>query len=189
MGKIVVEKLCKAFGEQSVLKDFSYIFEADKVYCIMGKSGVGKTTLLNMMLGLVKADSGKIDGLSNKKISCVFQEDRLVENISAKMNVKLTTKTSDDEISKAFLEVGLDIEPDKPVSECSGGQKRRVAIVRALLADFDVLLLDEPFKGLDEESLSKTAAFIKAKSKEKFVIMVTHSVAEAMLFNAHEIHI
>lgn len=185
---IVIEKLSKAFGEEVIYDNFNLEIEEGSCTCIMGKSGVGKTTLLNILLGLDKDYAGNIKGLENKKISCVFQEDRLCENITAVFNIKMVTdiskKYSNAEILDILKKVGIDGFDKKPVSEYSGGMKRRVALVRALLADFDVLILDEPFDGLDEETKNKCILLIKEYTEGKTVILVTHSEEDAKLMNA-----
>jgi NitT/TauT family transport system ATP-binding protein len=159
----------------------------------MGKSGVGKTTLLNILMGLENADSGVICGLDDKKVSVVFQENRLCNNITALLNIKMViqkdSRITDDKISEYLRRIGLGNDLKKPVSEYSGGMKRRVAILRALLADFDLLIMDEPLKGLDDETKETVIALIKELTKEKTVIMTTHDDSEASLLEANIISI
>ena len=186
---IRVENLCKSYGDNQVLDHFSCVFQEKKRTCIMGKSGVGKTTLLSILLGIEKADSGTIDGLQGKKISAVFQENRLFENLDAVTNIRITTGKTDTEIVSLLKEMDLPETDKKPVQEYSGGMKRRVAIARALLADYDLLLMDEPLKGLDEATKNKVEEIIKKNTADKTVIFVTHDEKECKFFGAECVHI
>ena len=129
------------------------VFPEGKTTCIRGRSGCGKTTLIRLLLGLDIPDKGKIEGISDRKISAVFQEDRLCENLSAASNIRLvcTETISDRELEEAYKAVAL----QKPVRELSGGMRRRVSILRALQADSDCVIMDEPLRGLDEKKQNK----------------------------------
>lgn len=190
---IEIKNLTKAYDGQAVLENLSLTFDDGSFTCIMGKSGVGKTTLLNILMGLENADSGVICGLDDKKVSVVFQENRLCNNITALLNIKMViqkdSRITDDKISEYLRRIGLGNDLKKPVSEYSGGMKRRVAILRALLADFDLLIMDEPLKGLDDETKETVIALIKELTKEKTVIMTTHDDSEASLLEANIISI
>ena len=142
---IRIENICKAYGEKQVLAGFSHIFPEGKTTCIFGPSGCGKTTLLRLIAGLALPDSGAIAGAEGKKISAVFQEDRLFLELSAERNILLTAKSGFTRAdARALLaELGLEAEA-APVRSFSGGMRRRVAIARALAAEYDLLLLDEP---------------------------------------------
>lgn len=183
---IKIENISKAYGEKQVLDNFNATFTKDKVNFIMGNSGCGKTTLLNIIMGLEKADNGKISGTENKTISTVFQEERLCNHIDAVTNVHICCKkgTSKAEIAKNLCSVGLDGESiTKPVSKLSGGMARRVAIVRAVMAKSVIVIMDEPFKGLDENTKLKVVKYIRNNMGERLFIVVTHSVEEMALFN------
>jgi len=179
----------KAFGGQQVLKDFSYCFPAGKTTCIMGESGCGKTTLVHILLGLCQPDAGEVEGVPKGKLAAVFQEDRLCENISAAANIRLVLdrKLSDRELTEAFRAVKLKDAGRKPVRELSGGMRRRVAVLRAVLAEKECIVMDEPLKGLDEETRRLTAEFIKEKTRGKTLIIVTHDFEEIALFEAERI--
>jgi NitT/TauT family transport system ATP-binding protein len=183
---IKVNNLCKSFNGQLVLKNVSLSFAEGEITCIMGTSGVGKTTLANIMMGLRKADSGKIIGLQGKKISAVFQEDRLIEHLDAIKNIMLVCpKDMEKEVIEDNLkEIGLTEYKDKPTKSLSGGMRRRVVMVRALLSDYDVLIMDEPFKGLDEELKGRVINYVKEKTKGKTVIIITHDKDEAAMLEA-----
>ncbi len=190
---IIIENLSKSFNNQLVLDSFSATFKEGQFNCIMGKSGVGKSTLLSIIMGLLKEDSGQIKGLTDKKLSVVFQEDRLCDNLTAAYNIKMVilnpTANTDSVIDSYLDKIGLDSKNKKPVRTYSGGMKRRVAILRALLADFDILIMDEPLKGLDDDTKANVIALIKELTVEKTVIMTTHDASEAEAFNASIISI
>lgn len=183
---IKIENLNKSFGNHKVLDNFSHTFTDRTITCIMGPSGSGKTTLTNILMGLMKADSGVITGLRNVKIAAVFQEDRLCEELDAIMNIKLVSpKLSFSRIREAFMAVDLEDYEDKPVSELSGGMRRRVTIIRAMLAKSNFVILDEPFKGLDDELKSKVISFVKNSTSDKTVLAITHDISEANALSAH----
>ena len=179
---IKVDHISKAYGEQQVLQDLSCVFPEGKTTCIRGRSGSGKTTLIQLLLRLDVPDKGKIEGISDRKLSAVFQEDRLCENLSAASNIRLVcTKTiSDRELEEAYKAVAL----QKPVRELSGGMRRRVSILRALLADSDCVIMDEPLRGLDEKTRIKTIDYILKKTEGKTLIFVTHEEQEAVWLKA-----
>ena len=159
---IKVDHVSKVYGEQQILRDLCCVFPEGKTTCIRGRSGCGKTTLIRLLLGLDIPDKGKIEGISDRKISAVFQEDRLCENLSAASNIRLvcTETISDRELEEAYKAVALTEVWQKPVRELSGGMRRRVSILRALLADSDCVIMDEPLRGLDEKTRTKTIDYI-----------------------------
>ncbi len=176
---IVISGLEKRFGERRVLRSFDAVFPAGKLSCIMGRSGCGKTTLLNILLGLMPSDGGEIKNLP-EKISCIFQEDRLCEDFSAVTNVRIVCgkNVNEKEIEAQLENVGLGDSLYRPVRELSGGMKRRVAIVRALMAEGDLIIMDEPFKGLDESTKQLVAEYVKKQISGRTAIMVTHDESE-----------
>ncbi|MDV4152516.1 ATP-binding cassette domain-containing protein [Clostridium sp. AL.422] len=183
---IVVSNLSKKYNDKIVLNNFSNIFKDKSISFITGASGVGKTTLIRILMGLEKADRGEIIGISDKKISAVFQDDSLCENISVLLNIKLVCESiSNVQIEKLLEQVGLEGCIYKRVRELSGGMKRRVAILRALLYDFDLLIMDEPFKGLDKETKYKVMDFVISKINNKSVIIITHDIDDIEYFKEH----
>ena len=139
-------------------------------------------------MGLETPDSGTISGLSGLKMSAVFQEDRLCENLSPVSNIRLVAPfLKKPEIIAAMESVGLSGCFYQPVRELSGGMKRRTAILRALLAEYDVLFLDEPFKGLDAETRRLVIEDTKERSKGKTVILITHEQEDAAAMEACQI--
>lgn len=178
---INISNLTKKYGKKEIFKNFSLEIEAGKVTALMGKSGFGKTTLIRILMGLEKYDEGKITGLENQKISTVFQEDRLCENLSAITNISIVCEkeTSIREISAELEKIGLKESQNKPVKTLSGGMKRRVAIIRCIMAKSDIIIFDEPLKGLDEITKKNVINYLKEKIRGKTVIIVTHDIEEA----------
>lgn len=172
-------------GEVTVFDRFSADIPDGEITWIMGESGVGKTTLLRIIAGLEEF-TGEIV-LPDGGISMVFQEDRLFEHISAPDNCILAyPAASRSEVRAALMAAGLsEDETNRPVKELSGGQKRRTAIVRALLSDAAVILMDEPFKGLDRETRAKTAEIACRLLKGKTVIAVTHDISDTELMGGN----
>lgn len=186
MQNIVLDGLCKAYGENRVLLGFSGTIAAGKTTAIMAPSGRGKTTLLRILMGLEQPDSGSITGLQGVRRSAVFQEDRLCENLSPVSNIRLVCPhTKHADILNALEQVGLSACAAQPVRELSGGMRRRVALLRALLAEYDVLFLDEPFKGLDAETKEVVITYTRRQTNGKTVLLVTHDPEEAMKLRAY----
>ncbi|MDO4489084.1 MAG: ATP-binding cassette domain-containing protein [Eubacteriales bacterium] len=232
MSDIRFEKVNKSFGENKVLDDLSIVFEEGKTTVLMGQSGIGKTTILNLIMRLMKPDSGTITGVP-VKIACVFQEDRLCEQFSAMANVRIVVNSvnertlsdfqvnnvdsdkniqaasgineqpalnrksiaSNASISEHIMECFKDLEltkedvTEKKVVNLSGGMKRRVSIARALMSDYELLVLDEPFKGLDIDTRSKVADTILKYNNGRTIIMVSHDKSEAELLKAEVFNI
>lgn len=185
MSQISIKQISKSFSDKVVLKGLSLTIEYGKTICIMGESGCGKTTLVNILLGLESADTGVVVGVP-QKVSAVFQEDRLCEDFSALSNVSMVLpKYSSKEKAGTVLN-GLEMGDvlHKPVKKLSGGMQRRVAIARALAADADFCILDEPFKGLDDATKDKVIAFVKNSLKGKTVLLITHDIIEAKKMGA-----
>lgn len=175
---ITIEKLNKAYGDKQVLRDFSATFPLGEVSVIMGPSGCGKTTLLNILMGFSSPDGGRIENLP-ERIGAVFQEDRLCEDFSALSNVSMVLTEESRRPRELLEKLGLGEELHTLVRSLSGGMKRRVAIARALCYDGDLLILDEAFKGLDEETKKAVMELVLRESHGKTVIAVTHDMEEA----------
>ena len=180
MEKIVIEHLSKKYGEKKVLEDLNLVLEAGKTYTMAGPSGCGKTTFLRILMGLEKADSGTITGVPGK-ISAGFQENRLSESFSALDNVMLVMNSENKKETAAELlhALGLTDNLTKPVKTFSGGMKRRVALARALAADYDLLILDEPFTGLDAQNRELAIKVIEEYTKNKTVLLVSHDIIDS----------
>lgn len=184
---IKIDELNKSFGDTAVFKEFSAEFDDGSVTCIMGSSGIGKTTLLRILMGLEDYDDGRITGIENKTMAAVFQEDRLCENLTVSANIRMTggkdeKGISEQEVVKYLEIIGMKDMAGKQVSELSGGMKRRVAILRAVLADRDIVFFDEPLKGLDQETEKKVMETIVPLLSGKTVLWVTHREDEAAYF-------
>ncbi|QHQ60382.1 ATP-binding cassette domain-containing protein [Anaerocolumna sedimenticola] len=186
MNTIYIKNLTKQYEGTPVLNQLNLEIKEGKITCIMGPSGIGKTTLINILMGLVKADSGVVDGLDGKKFAAVFQENRLCEEIGAILNVKMVCdkKVTESRIKKELESVGLIDYEKKKVNELSGGMKRRVAIVRAVMANSDIIIMDEPFKGLDDKLKIQVINYIKQKTGGKTLIVITHNKEEVEAFSA-----
>lgn len=169
-----------SFGDQQVLRGVSFTLPAGGRLALMGPSGCGKTTLLSLLLGLEQPDSGRVLGMEGRRKSAVFQEDRLCENAGAVSNLRLVNPTLTREEAEAMLrDLGLGDSLRQPVRTLSGGMKRRVAILRALCAPYDVLFCDEPFKGLDEGTKGRAMEYFQKRTQGRTVILVTHEKNEA----------
>lgn len=186
------KNLYKSFDGTVVLNDFSYKFDRG-VYVLSEPSGAGKTTLLRILCGLEVADSGTVSKSPQAKTVMMFQEDRLLENLSVRANIMLAIQAHSQEqkqnarerITEALCAVGLEGTENKPVFELSGGQKRRVALLRTLFAGADILLFDEPLKGLDEALKQQVIGFVKPFVESKVVIWVTHTPEEVKLLGSY----
>jgi len=181
---IILNDVSKAFEQKQVLEHFSFSFPERGVIAVMGKSGSGKSTLINLLLGLVKPDEGEISIPSDTRFSVVFQEDRLMEHLSAYDNLRLTTGCRRAEIFSALEALGLNGADRSPVKTYSGGMKRRVALARGILFRADVLLLDEPFRGLDEETREQAIDYLMRQWSDRLIILVTHDEEEARRMGA-----
>ncbi len=178
---IIIDNLHFAYRDKVIFDGFSTVFDSG-ITCLIGRSGSGKTTLLRLIMRLEKPQSGKITG--NDSIAAVFQEDRLCEQLNAVDNIRLVLREKAD-VSAHLAEVMLsDGDIAKPVSELSGGMKRRVALVRAVASNRNTLLLDEPFKGLDENTKSAVIAYLLRHIEGKTAVVVTHDPEDIILLGA-----
>lgn len=191
MDDIVFKEVGKAYGEQQVLRGFSARFAAGKAVALMGPSGSGKTTITRLLLGLEEPDSGQITGREAVQFSAVFQEDRLCEGFSAVGNVALVLpKEQAKALQEPFKQLALAGELlAKPVSQLSGGERRRVALVRAVEAAGEFLLLDEPFNGMDDGTRALAIQYIKENRRGRSLLLVTHNSDEAAALEARVINL
>lgn len=174
---ITFNKVTKKY-DNIVLDSFSFDFPESGTICILGASGIGKTTILNLIAKIIEPDSGYISMDNNKKISFAFQEDRLLPWLSCKQNL-IVVNENIDFCNEILERVGLKEFENKFPNEMSGGMKRRCAIARALAYDGDIYLLDEPFKGIDNERKKIVMDLIKERTNNKLCILVTHDLYEA----------
>ncbi len=182
---IVAEHIAKAYGEKIVLQDISLALAPGKPIALLGSSGIGKTTLLRVLLGLEVPDEGCVVHKDTQGISVVFQENRLCETLSVERNLRMVCKTKKqkEEIPVLLQQLGLAHTKKQRVSALSGGMKRRAAIARALLKEASVVLLDEPFQGLDNATKQEVMALVKERTKAKAVFLITHDETEAEYFD------
>lgn len=180
-----------SYGEKPVLKNFSLSLPEKGVICLFGASGLGKTTVLRLMAGLETPRAGSIEGFENKRITFIFQEDRLLPWRTAKENVALALGNAPDAEGKAVRwlgALGLENDVDRYPDEMSGGMCRRVSAARALAPESDVILADEPFTGLDEKNRIALAKLFAKKAEKELVVIVTHSEEEAAMLNAEAVY-
>ncbi len=182
---IELKNVSFSFGNEQIISDLSVNFETEKTYCIMGPSGIGKTTLMKIIAGLVKPVTGSVEGTEKMKKSFIFQEDRLLPWLSVYDNLKFVAD-SDEQITKALQETDLYLSKDKKVSELSGGMARRTSIARAAAFDGDIFFIDEPMYGLDVKTSEGILELIKNTVRNKTAFIITHSPEEAY-FLADEI--
>lgn len=186
-----LEHISKTYNGRQVLKDFSVELEQGKNYCLMGPSGIGKTTLLRILMGLEQAEEGRIVcGPDRPRISAVFQENRLIEFEDAWRNVSLAVGRRERPAAdpQAVLSSLLEREAwTKPVCRLSGGMQRRVAIARALVAPSGILVMDEPFTGLDQATRDRTIQAVLRFQEGRTLLLVTHQEEDAELFGAEKI--
>ena len=194
MQDIRIKNVSKTYGEKQVLSQLSKEFPAGETTVIMGVSGCGKTTLLRILLGLEKVDSGKVTGMP-ERVAVLFQEDRLCEDVSAYENIALVLERKKTHaqrdaqkcrIEQEAAQVGISADDLKQnVMKLSGGMRRRIALLRALLYDADCVILDEPFKGLDATTKLIMMQYVKEKTAGKTTFLVTHDAAGAAFYGGN----
>jgi NitT/TauT family transport system ATP-binding protein len=198
MSEIVLHQLSFAYGETPVFKLLNLRFAEGEIYGLTGRSGLGKTTLLRLLAGLEKPQSGEIQGLEGKRVALLFQEDRLCLNLNALTNVRMVMPEAKDHqmrveqeesIRRTLLELGLQDQLHQPVRNFSGGMRRRVALARALLAETELLLLDEPFQGLDPESRASAIEAIKKLRGGRSCLVVSHDEDDYTALGAKVIYL
>ena len=185
MNAVTVKNLTKVFrqGDEDIyaVDHVSFTVAPGEMVAIVGQSGSGKTTLLNLIGGIEHPTSGSVEGVG--RVGAVFQEDRLCPQLTAEENVALVLTAEQykvktqykEQIRDDLIQLGLDDEAlALPARKLSGGQKRRTALLRALWAESDTLLLDEPFTGMDPAVMKKAAAMLKARCGTKPTLLATH---------------
>lgn len=178
------KKVYKSF-ENPVLEDVNFKIEKGQSLAVLGESGIGKTTIFNLILGFIKPDKGEV--INNfEKISTVFQENRLIEEISSLDNLKLVSEKSDKDLKELLKELKIE-NPRDVVKNLSGGMKRRVAIARALSFDWDLLLLDEAIQGLDAETRSVVIEKILEEANKKSILLISHDFEDLEDFKINSI--
>ena len=195
MNLIEAKSLVKSFGSQKVLAGLSFEVQMNEMVAIMGKSGTGKSTLLNILGLLDKPDQGdlKMFGLTNirpfsskassilrNKIGFLFQNFALIDNKTVEYNLALALKNrrkinKSMEIFEALKQVGLEGFEKKHIYQCSGGEQQRIAVARLLLKPCELVLADEPTGSLDIQNRDEIVRLLNLlKESGKTVLIVTH---------------
>ena len=172
---LTIEHLTKQFGEKTLFRNLCLTVDGPAV--LWAPSGWGKTTLLRILVGLDTPTAGRVQGVG--RAAAVFQEDRLCPQLTALQNVTLVLPGSEkqykEQIRAEFQQLGMDTAAlALPAARLSGGQKRRTALLRALWAPSDTLLLDEPFTGMDPDTLAAAAALLRTRCGTEPVLLATH---------------
>ncbi|WP_288737400.1 ATP-binding cassette domain-containing protein [uncultured Enorma sp.] len=195
---LALDGIEKSFAGHRVLRDVSLAARPGEALCLMAPSGAGKTTLMRIVAGLEHADAGSLvmgdacDREPLPAVSMAFQDDRLADQASALANARLplTPGTAAwDAAPELLRELGLGERLLSPASTCSGGERRRIALARALLAPHGILLLDEPFTGLDATARERAAMLVRSRERNRIVIIATHDRVDAELLGARVIHL
>lgn len=185
---IVFDQVDFSYHTVPVLQKVSLRLPETGVICLSGPSGCGKTTLLRLLAGLELPSGGHILGLEGKRISMVFQENRLLPWMTVMENLlSVLPRPREPErqaVAQLLEAMGLAENAEDYPASLSGGMKRRTAIARALLYGGDILLLDEPFTGLDPALRLRIAPMLLNRFQGKLIVLVTHSQEEAAVMGA-----
>lgn len=198
---IQLDHISFSYPDKTIFRDFSMEVAQGERICLMGPSGMGKTTLLSLLTGHLQVDHGSITGTDHCSISMVFQEDRLCKKATAMQNILLgccrgmmpqmpfemrriendhsgqTTKR--DRVLRHLDRVDLAQAADLPAEKLSGGMKRRVCLVRAMLSQSNLVILDEPFTGMDSAHKRQAIDYIDQSLHGRALLMVSHERQDA----------
>ena len=189
MEKIIrIENINKRYGDNIIFEDFQIDFYENKINCILGKSGCGKTPLLNIISGIVKNNESDFKGIEDLGVSYIFQDDRLIDWLSVEDNIKLVIKKhySEDkvnELCEKYLKlVGIYEYKNYYPQRLSGGMRQRVNIARAFIYPSKIIIMDEPFKSIDIKNKQIIMENFKKILEEdnRTVLFVTHDIDEAL---------
>ncbi len=182
-----IHNLCFSFGDIKLFDQLNLNIPDGQITAIMAPSGKGKTTLLRLIAGLLSPDSGSIER-QDGEVGMMFQEPRLFAQLTVVQNVMLVIKNKKEKRERAMhlLQLfGVDDAADKYPEELSGGMAKRVSLARAIAYDAPILLLDEPFSGLDDQTKQIAMQHAKQELHGKTVLLVTHDINEANAFANH----
>lgn len=201
---IAFREVCRSFGGRAVLNHVSFEVAPGETFCLLGRSGMGKSVTLKLTIGLMQPDSGAIcvghdnivgmdeDGLSKvrSRMGFLFQSAALFDSFSLHDNLavplkRLRKQTPDEEIDaivqKSLDDVGLGNDGSKMPAELSGGMRKRAGLARALMLDPSILLVDEPVSGLDRVTAAEIDdLLLRVRKRENTtMVIVTHDTREA----------
>lgn len=175
---IELRGVSKRFGTKRILDGVGLRLDVPGMAALTGASGAGKTTVGRMLLGLDMDYQGEIRGVPDSR-ACVFQEDRLLPQLTAAQNVQFVRpELTREQMGEAFAALGLRGEVDSRVSELSGGMRRRVSILRALLSGASFVVMDEPMKGLDAPIAREAARYMREAMRGRTLLYITHALEE-----------
>lgn len=199
---IIVEHVSKSFGKEQVLKDVNLQIPAGKIYGVVGNNGSGKTVLMKCICGFLRPDSGKITVNGKQvgkdcdfpdKLGVIIETPGFLPGISGYQNLKilasLKARAGREEIIKTLQKVGLNPKMKKPVAKYSLGMRQRLGIAQAIMENPEVLILDEPFNGLDKNGVSQMRALLlELKAQGKAILLASHNAQdiEALCDDVHE---
>ena len=175
---IQLENICKSVSGKQILKDINWQIASEDCWLLTGPSGSGKTMLLRLILGLEKPDSGSVNLLGDYKYAnvnagVVFQEDRLCEQFSAVENVAMVNERLSETVAAEELSRFLPQDRQTvPVCELNETERRLVVMIRACIIPSDLLLLDEPFRGMDSDLRSRVITYIRDNAGHKGIVFV-----------------
>ena len=186
---IVVKNASKAFGKEAALQNVSMVFEEGKIYGIVGRNGSGKTVLFKCIMGFLKLDDGKVivdDKVVGLDVDVINNAGIIIENPgflpgytgyqNLKFLAKLTRKIGKKEIMDAMTKVGLEPLSKKHVGKYSLGMRQRLGIAQAIMEDPDILILDEPMNGLDNQGVEDIRKLLlELKEQGKTILIASHN--------------
>lgn len=177
---IKLENIALRYGDKTVLDRFSLTLPEAGITCLLGPSGCGKTTLARVLAGLQRPDSGEVSGILPGETAFLFQEDRLLPWCTALENVQAVLPKARRSQARDWLEaVELEESLNALPASLSGGMQRRVALARALAYGGRLLILDEPFKGLDQALARRLYPLVQKAAEVRPVLVITHDPEEA----------
>ncbi|UHR01951.1 ATP-binding cassette domain-containing protein [Peptoniphilus sp. GNH] len=172
---IEIKNLNKSFGDKEILKNFNLSIKEGERLAIFGKSGIGKSTLLKIIEGLCPYDSGEIIFAKPPIFKTVFQENILFEDMSLYENILAVGEFSRKQVLEHLKALDMEGEIDRPVREISGGMKRRLAIIRAIIFPGNIFVMDEGLREVDEKTKAFIIEYINDNTKNLTVIFTSHN--------------
>ena len=189
---IIIENLRKSFGEEEILHGICREFEAGKIHGIVGNNGSGKTVMMKCICGFLRPDEGHVfvNGLEVGKdidfpenMGLIIETPGFLPGVTGMKNLKLLASlrgiADEKRIRQTIERVGLDSKLRKPVSKYSLGMRQRLGIAQAIMEDPSLLILDEPFNGLDKHGVAKIRSLIKElRAEGKTILLASHNQAD-----------